>query len=91
MDCNYEFDKDAKNIIFTIDTEVIEISYNEDVNLTNFVTKLTELIDKKTTLNDISSINDAILDEKEKIISQTIKDIISNFNETLQENIENTI
>lgn len=91
MDCNYEFDKDAKNIIFTIDTEVIEISYNEDVNLTNFVTKLTELIDKKTTLNDISSINDAILDEKEKIINQTIKDIISNFNETLQEDIENTI
>ena len=91
MDCKYEFDKDAKNIIFTIDREVIEISYNEDVNLTNFVTKLTELIDKKTTLNDISSINDAILDEKEKIISQTIKDIISNFNETLQENIENII
>lgn len=90
MDCNYTFDKDAKKIIFTIDTEVIEISYSEDVNLTNFVTKLTELIDKKTILNDTSSI-DTTLDEKEKIINQTIKEIISSFNEILQEAIDNTI
>lgn len=90
MDCNYTFDKDAKKITFTIDSEVIETSYEEDVNLTSFVTKLTELIDKKIILNDTSSI-DTTLDEKEKIIDQTIKEIISSFNEIYQEAIESTI
>ncbi len=90
MDCNYTFDKDAKKITFTIGSEVIETSYKEDVNLTSFVTKLTELIDKKIILNDTSSI-DTTLDEKEKIIDQTIKEIISSFNEIHQEAIESTI
>ena len=87
IEINYEF-KD-NNINFTIDEESLLIPYNGDVDLTNFIDKLTRFIDQEKQINltfeDYSNLSD-----KEKILDNTIKDIIKKFNKIIQDrdNIE---
>lgn len=86
IDISYEFDTARKEIQFDICNENFSISYNEDVDLTCLISKLTKLLDKKEELNNVNPLDISLLeDEKEKIIQNTIQAIIKNFNDTIND------
>ena len=89
IDICYNFNNEKKIIKFKIDGKEIEISYENDIDLTDVIKLMTSIIDKEELLNDISEIQDINLNDKEKVINDAIKDVIKNFNEVInQEDIK---
>lgn len=80
----YEFDKLDSKIKFMFQTEPreLEISYASDVELSEFVRRLIELMEKEETIDLHCGTHDK--SEKEKIISETIEGIVEKFNQVIE-------
>lgn len=84
--CNIEFDNNTL-IISGLNDSALSIDCNGDVELTDFVTVLTELVDKEEHIN-INSYNTDSLTDKQKLIIDTIEEIITSYNNCFNVEVE---
>ncbi|MDD4519618.1 MAG: hypothetical protein PHI50_01855 [Alphaproteobacteria bacterium] len=90
IDISYEFNRTDACIDFTFIEEprTLKVSYSTDVDLTSFVTRLINCIDKEEIIQPHCCTTDDAMNDKERIINITIKNIIQKFNDTISQSDE---
>jgi predicted RNase H-related nuclease YkuK (DUF458 family) len=75
--------EDDKILIENLKDSPVTIDISIDVDFTNIITVLSELIEKGSQINLTIENVDSIEDEKEKLIVETLKEVFNKFNEAL--------
>lgn len=82
IQCSIDIDKEKKQINFQGLPETdLQIDFNNDVDFTKLVSTLTKLIDKSKRV--VFSTSQTDMDEKLKLIVETISGIIDKYNESV--------
>jgi len=90
LNCTLTIDNETKKAKITnLRNDDVEIDFSSDVDFTNLVSILTEKIDSLQQIN--ITFGEEPLDDKVKLIVETIKEIFEKYNESIIENIEEEI
>ncbi|MGE4420586.1 MAG: hypothetical protein AB7D38_12270 [Sulfurimonas sp.] len=86
LNCSAKLDRDANKIaVSNLADSELEISISGDVDFTNLVQELTKKIDEEKII--VLTVEDevSIIDPKDKLIIETLKNIFDSYNESLQD------
>jgi len=86
LQCDIKFDKENNKILINdLFDELFSIDYSTDVDLTEFVTELSKLIDEKKEITYI--IEEVEMDDKLKLIIETLEEILQSYNESIEDDV----